>query len=203
MTKGTSLSEHIDDLIDEEPEGYKVDYLKAKMIRKLVNQGLNPLEVIKPPERWREIFIGVSLGTDLSAYMAAQVAGVSLSYLRYYLKNVTDKPVVEALNLGRIGNFERRIDSPTAADLRSPTIPVTGLNALSDWQTETAEKLTFSESQKKKIRELREKYNLALEASDLEDAQEAEQFRATALEGNDENGVLGLEFTPEDIGDDE
>jgi hypothetical protein len=184
---------------DEAPEGYEFDWKKALVIVDAVDRGASPLEAYDIPHNWRDRFIALSYHTELPPSLCARLSGITLSFLRLYLSKKpgsSDKAIIEALNIGRVSNFESRIDNPSARDLRSPTIPLAGLTSLASWGTDAQEDLAAGELEVKRAIEMRKQLNKEIEFDDELTAKQSEEQRE---ENAVSFGVLGLTSVPDDF----
>ncbi len=177
-------------LAEKPLEGYEGDTAKAAIIIEMVKRGVSPTEIPVAP-RWRETFIALCIHTDLPVARIARMSGISLSFLRLHFKRGDDPELKEYLNLSRAANYERRIDEPTHSDLRSPAIPLAGLNALANWEAEAKAQKNAAEEEVDKAIEMRKQLITDLKTHD--DQEEFENERRRLENKVASLGVMGLD----------
>ena len=182
------------------PADYEDDYVRATAITKFISEG-GDFKKLTAPEKWRDTFIALSYHTELPPKECAKLAGVTLAYIRYYLAFAEDTDVLNALNIGRAANFEARVDMPTQRDLRSPGIPLAGLNALAGWTTQHQKQRNAAEREIDKVIEARKALNLDIIKADAVEQLEVETMRVA--KSSDVSGVLGLGDQDIEINEDE
>ena len=182
------LKAEIVELVKNSKPGYEADTIKACLILKLIDAG-TPIEEIPIPTNWRERLLALCIHTDLPVSQCVREAGVSLSFVRLHCKRHEDFELLKVVNESRIANFERRIDEPTKDDLRSPSIPLRGLDSLAGWDTKLEDRKNAAQHEVSRAIEERRKLVLTINQKDQIETLQLETFRSEATL----TGVLGLE----------
>lgn len=154
----------------------KVDYMTATL-------------PINPPADWRRNLIYLCYTIDAPATLLADMCGVTLAFIRKYLRETHDVELDTAIRDARLGNFTSRVDYPRSRDIRAPAISLAGLRMLQDQeQAKSSGDEGFSEFVREVTAE-RRKIEGSLRELDIKEATLREQSRTLV---NNNPGILGL-----------
>lgn len=171
-------------------DGYEEEVLEASTLL----SGRGDRILYQPPADWRDKLLYLAYAVDLPVTLMARQCGVTLAYVRKYLRENDDPLLSMALDDARLGNFTSRVDHPRSRDIKAPGVTLAGLKILQDnANRQTSAASDFSQAVLETIKERR-----ALEAKIQElDAREAslkEQNRAVSQVSP---GILGLNSSVE------
>jgi len=165
-------------------EGYELEVGRAREY--LASRDSKHLSV---PATWREDLVALCYAYDLPVTISASLAGVTLAYVRRYLRENHDPGLEQALEDARVGNFSSRVDHPRARDIKAPGIALAGIRAIQDGYNKQAGDVKDFGSIIQSMREERLKLDLTLRALDVSEAALREQNRGSSQKAP---GILGL-----------